>query len=97
MDEVIQLFLSDAPSRLAEVRASLEQGDPKRLQMAAHSLKGAAGYVGAERTSAQSLKLEELGRNADLSRALVEFQQLEREVERFRQAVAASVLETQAI
>ncbi|HEV8000381.1 MAG TPA: response regulator [Planctomycetaceae bacterium] len=88
LDEVIQLFLSDAPSRLAEVRASLEQGDPKRLQIAAHSLKGAAGYVGAERTSAQALKLEELGQKGDLSPALDEYRQLEHEIEQLRQAIA---------
>ncbi|HET6327248.1 MAG TPA: Hpt domain-containing protein, partial [Planctomycetaceae bacterium] len=89
LDEVIQLFLSDAPSRLAEVRASLEQGDPKRLQIAAHSLKGAAGYVGADRTAAQALKLEELGQKGDLTPALNEFRQLESEIEQLRQAIAA--------
>jgi two-component system sensor histidine kinase/response regulator len=89
LDEVIQLFLSDAPSRLAEIRASLEQGDPKRLEIAAHSLKGAAGYVGAERASAQALKLEELGQKGDLSPALDEYRQLEHEIEQLRQAIAA--------
>jgi CheY-like chemotaxis protein len=97
LDEVIQLFLSDAPNRLAEARASLEKGDPNRLQIAAHSLKGAAGYVGAERTSAQAMKLEEIGRSGDLSRALDEFRQLEREIERFSQAVAAHTPEPQTI
>jgi two-component system, sensor histidine kinase and response regulator len=89
LQEVIQLFLGDAPNRLNEVRAALEEGDPKRLQIAAHSLKGAAGYVGAERTAAQALKLEELGQREDLSPALDEFRQLEHEIEQLRQAVAA--------
>ncbi len=89
LDEVIQLFLNDAPSRLAEVRASLELGDPKRLQIAAHSLKGAAGYVGADRTAAQALKLEELGQKGDLTPAINEFRQLEQEIEQLRQAIAA--------
>jgi two-component system sensor histidine kinase/response regulator len=89
LEEVIQLFVGDAPNRMAEVRAALEQGDPKRLQMAAHSLKGAAGYIGAERTAAQSLKLEELGNKGDLSPALDEYRQLEHEVEQLRREVAA--------
>jgi PAS domain S-box-containing protein len=88
LDEVIELFLVDAPNRLAELRTSLEQGDPKRLQMAAHSLKGAAGYVGADRTAAQALKLEELGRGGELSLALEEFKQLEREIAEFKQTAA---------
>jgi two-component system sensor histidine kinase/response regulator len=95
LQEVIELFLGDAPSRLTEVRVALEQGDPKRLQIAAHSLKGAAGYVGAERTAAQALKLEELGQRGDLSPALNEFRQLEYEIEQLRQAVAACSPEPQ--
>ncbi len=97
LDEVIELFLTDAPNRLAEVRTALEQGDPKRLQMAAHSLKGAAGYVGADRTSAQALKLEELGRRGELSQAVDEYQLLEREVESLREAIAATMTQPQAV
>jgi two-component system, sensor histidine kinase and response regulator len=88
-DEVLQLFLSDAPNRLTEIRTALEQGDTKRLEIGAHSLKGAAGYVGAERTVARALKLESMGRSADLSKALEEFRELEREIERLREAVHA--------
>jgi two-component system sensor histidine kinase/response regulator len=97
LDEVIELFLTDAPNRLAEVRTALEQGDPKRLQMAAHSLKGAAGYVGADRTSAQALKLEELGRRGELSQAVDEYQLLEREVESLREVLAASTTQPQSV
>jgi CheY-like chemotaxis protein len=97
LDEVIELFLTDAPNRLAEVRTALQQGDPKRLQMAAHSLKGAAGYVGADRTSAQALKLEDLGRLGELSQAIDEYQLLEREIERLREAIAASMTQPQSV
>jgi two-component system, sensor histidine kinase and response regulator len=97
LDEVTQLFLSDAPGRLAEIRAALEQGDPQRVQNAAHSLKGAAGYVGAERTSARARRLEELGRSRELTSALEEFRELEREIERLIEAIAASAPETQSL
>jgi CheY-like chemotaxis protein/HPt (histidine-containing phosphotransfer) domain-containing protein len=97
LEEVVELFVSDAPNRLADVRTSLEQGDPKRLQNAAHSLKGSAGYVGAERVAAQALKLEELGRRGDLSAALEAFGQLEREIEQLKRAVADVMPEHQTI
>jgi PAS domain S-box-containing protein len=97
LEEVIQLFLTDAPNRLREARASLEQGDPKRLQNAAHSLKGSAGYVGAERAAARALKLEEMGRTGNLTPAPEEFRQLEREIELLKEAVAAFVPEPQTI
>jgi two-component system, sensor histidine kinase and response regulator len=97
LNEVIQLFLGDAPNRMAEIRASLEQGDPKRLEISAHSLKGAAGYVGADRMARQALKLEESGRRANLSQALNEFRQLERELDQFTLAVGALTPVPQAI
>jgi HPt (histidine-containing phosphotransfer) domain-containing protein len=96
-EEVVELFVSDVSNRMAEVRTALEQGDPKRLQNAAHSLKGAAGYVGAERVAAQALKLEELGRRADLSSALEDYAQLEREIEQLKRAVADVMPEHQTI
>jgi PAS domain S-box-containing protein len=96
-EEVVELFVSDVSNRMAEMRTSLEQGDPKRLQNAAHSLKGAAGYVGAERVAAQALKLEELGRRADLSSALEDYAQLEREIEQLKRAVADVMPEHQSI
>jgi len=96
-EEVVELFVSDVSNRMAEMRTSLEQGDPKRLQNAAHSLKGAAGYVGAERVAAQALKLEELGRRADLSSALEAYRQLERELEQLKRAVADVMPEHQTI
>jgi CheY-like chemotaxis protein len=97
LDEVTQLFLSDAPSRMAEIRAALGEGNPQRLQNAAHSLKGAAGYVGADRTCARARKLEELGRRGELSAALDEFRQLEREIERLIEAIAASTPATESL
>jgi PAS domain S-box-containing protein len=97
LEEVIELFVSDVPNRMAEIRISLELGDPKRLQSAAHSLKGAAGYVGAERVAALALKLEELGCGGDLSSALEDYAQLEREIEQFRRAVAHVMPEHQTI
>ena len=90
LDEVTQLFLTDLPNRIAELQSALERGDAKPLEMAAHSLKGSASYVGAARTAAQAFKLETMGRSGDLSRALEEFRQLEREIERLKEAIAAT-------
>jgi PAS domain S-box-containing protein len=95
LEEVLQLFLSDAPNRLADIRAAVEQGDPKRLEIAAHSLKGASRYVGAERTAARAFKLEEMGHSGDLSRATDELRQLNDELQSFGQAVADFALAAQ--
>jgi two-component system sensor histidine kinase/response regulator len=97
LNEVIELFLSDAPGRLAEIRVGLEHADSKSVEIAAHSLKGAAGYIGAERVSSQALKVEELARHGELSTVPDEFGKLELEVEKLKEAVAHLTPETETV
>ena len=60
--EIIGIFLSDTPERLAELDQSLGAGDQVKFTRAAHSIKGSAANVGtaalagrrAERLEAES-------------------------------------------
>jgi CheY-like chemotaxis protein/HPt (histidine-containing phosphotransfer) domain-containing protein len=45
--EVVDLFLQSAPQRLEEMRGALRFQDASSLEVAAHSLKGAAAQLGA--------------------------------------------------
>ena len=45
--EVIALFVGDAPTRLAAIRAAVDSQDAPALARAAHALKGACSNVGA--------------------------------------------------
>jgi signal transduction histidine kinase/DNA-binding response OmpR family regulator len=45
--EVIELFMSDAPQRLAVLGQAVADGDAQALAHAAHALKGSAGNIGA--------------------------------------------------
>jgi PAS domain S-box-containing protein len=45
--EVVDLFLQTTPQRLEEMRGALRCGDARSLEVAAHSLKGAAAQLGA--------------------------------------------------
>src|SRR5580704_11644449 len=56
--EIVRLFLSDAPGRLAEVERALLHHDAKKLAAAAHSLKGATGCLGGLRASTTAWQLE---------------------------------------
>ena len=47
--EVVGLFLEEYPKTLAEIRDAIDEGDPHRLNRAAHSLKGSVGNFGAQR------------------------------------------------
>lgn len=57
--EVIALFASDAPNRIADIRAALAASDSAELSRAAHALKGAASNVGAEALSDACFELEQ--------------------------------------
>ena len=60
--ELVELFLQDAPKREADVRLAVERRDAKRLERAAHSIKGACAIFGAAATLEAAARLERLGR-----------------------------------
>ena len=57
-DELISLFISDAESRVDDIVEALAKHDLELLQRAAHSLKGASRYLGAEQLAQKCLVLE---------------------------------------
>ncbi|MBA2962814.1 MULTISPECIES: response regulator [Ramlibacter] len=56
--QVVELFVADAPERLAAVEAAVAAGDAQALGRAAHALKGAASNVGAVALSHAASALE---------------------------------------
>jgi signal transduction histidine kinase/DNA-binding response OmpR family regulator len=73
--EVQDLFLQDAPKRLAAMRAALAQRDSAALQAAAHGLKGSAATLTARRVAARAHTLEKqaaAGRLDDAPGAIAE-------------------------
>ena len=46
MSEIVTLFVSELPQRMAAMHAALAAGDIERLRTLAHQLKGAAGGYG---------------------------------------------------
>jgi two-component system, sensor histidine kinase and response regulator len=91
--EVAGLFLADAPVRLSEIRRAVAEGDGRCLTRAAHSLKGAIGYLAAPIASAAAFQLEEIGASGNLEEAAVALELLELEVERLAHAVRELALE----
>jgi HPt (histidine-containing phosphotransfer) domain-containing protein len=60
--ELIDMFLADAPTRMAEIDASLKNGDVKTLERAAHTLKSSCANIGAMGLSALCKQMEEHAR-----------------------------------
>jgi len=58
--DMIDLFLSYAPSRLADARAGLQSGDLRAVAVAVHPLKSGAGNMGARAVQDLASQIEQL-------------------------------------
>jgi HPt (histidine-containing phosphotransfer) domain-containing protein len=63
--ELVELYLSDAPQRMAEIEQALASGDWKLLERAAHTLKSASANIGALGLSSICKELEAKARTRD--------------------------------
>ena len=46
LDEVVAIFLVESPKLVTQIQQALLHREPRRLEMAAHCLKGQLGYLG---------------------------------------------------
>ena len=84
---IIELYLKDAPARLAELRRALSAGDARAVEGAAHSLKGSSANLGAFELAELCNELERLARRAVLNGAQAKVADLEAEYERVEKAM----------
>ena len=89
LKEIVGLFLGEAPDLLRSIRESVERRDAASLERSAHALKGSVGNFGAKSAYETALKLETMGREADLSGAPETLAKLEAEISRLGSALAA--------
>ena len=84
--EVLGLFFDDWPRLAAEIRAAFDDRDAAALKRLGHSAAGAAGNFGASAVVASARRLEAMGRAGELAEADDACTELDRAVERFREA-----------
>jgi signal transduction histidine kinase/DNA-binding response OmpR family regulator len=80
LGEVVQIFLTETPRKLTELREAISLPDPETVERTAHSLKGELGYLGVTSASQRARELEEMGRKTDLKEAGSVFTALEAEL-----------------
>lgn len=85
--EVIDLFLEDAPQRIAGIVAAIDAGEPDSLMRAAHSLKGSSANVGAKALTGLCANLEQRGRNGSVAGAAALSNSMRREFDAVRTAL----------
>jgi CheY-like chemotaxis protein/HPt (histidine-containing phosphotransfer) domain-containing protein len=85
--EFIDLFLRDAPVRLAAMKDATLKEDPKTLEHIAHSLKSSSGSLGAMKMMDICNILEKMGREGQIKEARNTLVQIEDEFQRVREAL----------
>jgi signal transduction histidine kinase/CheY-like chemotaxis protein len=82
--DLCHIFLEESPKLMQKLQQAVATGDSDGVMRAAHSLKGEAGYLGAEGTSHAARQLEEMGHDKDLSQAGPTLAVLEHEIASLR-------------
>src|SRR5262249_36570810 len=95
-DELIKMFLQDAPDHLATLRAALAAQDARTVQEVAHRLKGDADILGARQLRELAFGLEQLGRQGTTSGGEAMLAKLERAFEETRTTLEARADDTVA-
>lgn len=85
--EVAELFLSDYPRQLADIRSAIERDDAPGVEMAAHTLKGAVSNFAASAAREAAGRLETLGRENTVTDAMPFFVRLDLEMRRLHAAL----------
>jgi CheY-like chemotaxis protein len=88
LQEIVDLFLAEAPELLSTIRESIACRDSITLEHVAHSLKGTVSSLGAGAAREAALRLEIVGRSGDLQNAEVARVELEREITSLMRALA---------
>ena len=66
LEDVIEIFLEEAPRHLASLRHGLDVKSAEEIERSAHSLKGELGYLSLTELSKGACDLEGMGRAGDI-------------------------------
>ena len=69
LNELIQIFLNEAPAQIAALRQAVASTDYEALERTAHTLKGELSYMGSSTASENAKHLELCGREHDFASA----------------------------
>jgi HPt (histidine-containing phosphotransfer) domain-containing protein len=89
--DLVDIFLSETPKLMAQMRAALASGDLAALERAAHSLKSSSANLGACALSGLLRDLELAGRQRDLDHARPLVGRVDDEYPRVERALKALV------
>lgn len=74
--ELIDVYLDDTPTRLAQLQRAVDNGDADTLSREAHTLKSSSANVGAMTLSAIAQRIEQAGRAGSAASAAIEVREM---------------------
>ena len=87
--ELIDAYLDDAPTRLAELRRAFENGNAETFTREAHTLKSSSANLGAMKVSALAKEMEMAGRAGNMAQMAEPVARAEAEFALVRAALGA--------
>lgn len=85
--EISALFFDESAKLLGEIREAMRLGDMQKLEIAAHTLKGAISNFFAKDAFDAALKMEMAAREKSLREVEAAYPELDRQVERLVSAL----------
>jgi len=90
LDELLGIFVEDAPVRMDAIRKAIVAGEAPELTREAHTLKGSLKVIGAITAAGLAQGLEAVARDGNMSEADKLSSALEREMDRLMQSLLAA-------
>jgi HPt (histidine-containing phosphotransfer) domain-containing protein len=81
IDEILDLFIANAPERLAVLGEAVQSGDARAIEQAAHAFRSPAGMIGARGLEKVLLDIELAGRAGTVGPARAAFEKVGLEAE----------------
>jgi CheY-like chemotaxis protein len=91
LDEVIAMYLEEAPQHVARLQAALEAQDAAELGRIAHAFKSASQNVGATQLGDLCRQLERQGKAGHLAQAAALVRDIEKQSQKVRPALLAEM------
>jgi HPt (histidine-containing phosphotransfer) domain-containing protein len=95
LTEIVALFSHECPKQLDRIDKAYKAGDLPGMARAAHALKSSVAIFAAPAAHAAALRLEMMGRDADGSEYPAAWDDLIREIERLKAALAEECSEVE--
>ena len=85
---IVAAFLDEMPKQITEMKQYLENQDIKNIYRLAHTIKGGASYLSANRLSQEAFQAEKMAENDNVDGVSALLPRIEIEFSRFQEVIS---------